>query len=252
MTSTPEQSSTTHFGYKTVPSEKKAANVRAVFDEVASNYDRMNDAMSLGLHRLWKDRFVQNLQHLNSESHVLDVAGGTGDIAARLHKKTGATITVLDINEAMLRAGLSRQEHSDKKHAFRYVCGNAECLPLPDNSQDLYTIAFGLRNVTHIDKALREAYRVLKPGGQFRCLEFSPVNTPVIKQIYDAYSFHIIPRLGEKLAGTRDAYQYLAESIRMFPRAEKLALMMRNAGFDKANFYHMNLGVVAVHTGVKF
>lgn len=240
------------FGFARVDKAQKQSMVRGVFDDVAANYDVMNDAMSFGLHRIWKDRFVSKLHHLNADSVLLDVAGGTGDIALRLHRATGAAVTVLDINEAMLRAGRSRQFDKGERAPLRYVVGNAQCLPMPDNSCDLYTIAFGLRNVTEIPLALKEAYRVLKPGGQFRCLEFSPVDTPVIKQLYDAYSFHIIPRVGQMLAGSKDAYQYLSESIRMFPKAPDLVRMMREAGFDKASYTHMTMGVVAAHTGWKF
>lgn len=252
MTSNTQQSSTTHFGFETVAKHEKAGKVRGVFDRVASHYDLMNDAMSFGLHRLWKDRFTEKLHPLNAHSALLDVAGGTGDIAVRLHQKTGAAVTVLDINQAMLREGQNRQFDRACNAPLRYVCADAMALPIPSNSQDLYTIAFGLRNVTDIPAALAEAYRVLKPGGQFRCLEFSPVNMPVIKQIYDAYSFRIIPRVGQILADDRAAYQYLAESIRMFPTAEKLTSMMRDAGFDKATFTRLTFGVVAIHTGWKW
>ena len=240
------------FGFARVDKSQKQGMVRGVFDSVAAKYDLMNDAMSFGMHRLWKDRFVSRLHHLNAHSVLLDVAGGTGDIAVRLHRATGAPVTVLDINEAMLREGRARQFDNGERAPLRYVVGNAQCLPMPDNSCDLYTIAFGLRNVTEIAVALKEAHRVLKPGGQFRCLEFSPVDTPVIKEIYDAYSFHVIPRVGSMLAGDKEAYRYLSESIRMFPRAPELARMMREAGFDKAEYMHMSLGVVAMHTGWKY
>ncbi len=252
MTSTGREHSTTHFGFETVATHEKAGKVRGVFNGVAHHYDLMNDAMSLGLHRIWKDRFTEKLHHLNAESHLLDVAGGTGDIAVRLHEKTGASVTVLDINEAMLREGQNRQFDRACSAPLRYICGDAMALPIPSHTQDLYTIAFGLRNVTDIDAALSEAYRVLKPGGQFRCLEFSPVATPILKQLYDAYSFHIIPRLGAALAGNRSAYQYLAESIRMFPAAENLALRMKHAGFERVSFERLSLGVVAIHTGWKW
>lgn len=240
------------FGFARVDKSQKQGMVRGVFDNVAAKYDLMNDAMSFGMHRLWKDAFVRNLHHLNADSVLLDVAGGTGDIALRLHRATGAPVTVLDINEAMLREGRARQFDKGDRTPLRYVTGNAQCLPIPDNSCDLYTIAFGLRNVTEIPVALKEACRVLKPGGQFRCLEFSPVNTPGIKQMYDAYSFHIIPHVGQLLAGDKAAYQYLSESIRMFPKAPQLVRLMRDAGFDKAEYKHMTFGVVAIHTGWKF
>lgn len=250
--STEQKGATASFGFKRVNQAEKQGLVRGVFDSVASRYDVMNDAMSFGLHRLWKNTFTNNLPLLGKDAAILDVAGGTGDIARRLHAKTGAPIMVLDINEAMLRAGIDRQFDEGDKTPMYHICGNAEALPLPDNVCDLYTIAFGLRNVTNIDAALSEAYRVLKPGGQFRCLEFSPVDRPIIKQVYDAYSFHILPKMGSVLAGDADAYQYLAESIRMFPKASDLATRMRQSGFDKANYTTLTFGVVAIHTGWKF
>jgi demethylmenaquinone methyltransferase/2-methoxy-6-polyprenyl-1,4-benzoquinol methylase len=240
------------FGFTRVKQGQKQKLVRGVFDDVASNYDLMNDAMSFGMHRLWKDRFTSRLPYLDEDSTLLDVAGGTGDIAHRLHKKTGARVIILDINEAMLRAGIDTRFDTGNDGPFDVICGNAQALPLPDNSCDLYTIAFGLRNVTLIDSALAEAYRVLKPGGQFRCLEFSPIDTPVIKQLYDVYSFQLLPRMGKALAGTDDAYQYLAESIRMFSKASELTKRIYQAGFDKASHTHLSLGVVAIHTGWKF
>lgn len=242
---------TAPFGFKQVKAEQKQGMVKGVFDSVASRYDIMNDAMSFGLHRVWKDMFTNNLPFLDKHAKILDVAGGTGDIARRLHKKTGAPITVLDINEAMLHAGIDRQIDTGETLPFHYVCGNAEALPFADNTLDLYTIAFGLRNVTHINAALREACRVLKPGGQFRCLEFSPVDKPLVKQIYDAYSFHILPKMGKAIAGDADSYQYLAESIRTFPKAPDLVARMKEAGFSSARYSSFTFGVVAMHVGVK-
>jgi demethylmenaquinone methyltransferase/2-methoxy-6-polyprenyl-1,4-benzoquinol methylase len=240
----------THFGYEQVDSTAKQGRVKGVFDSVASNYDIMNDLMSAGMHRLWKDKFV-NKVNVGADATLLDVAGGTGDIAVRLHKKTGATVNVCDINEQMLRAGQDRQFDKGDTTPLRWLCGNAESLPLPDNSVDVYTIAFGLRNVTDIPKALKEAYRVLKVGGQFLCLEFSKVNEPLLAKIYEKYSFSIIPKIGEMVAKDRASYQYLVESIRMFPKQRELVKLMETAGFGRATYENLSMGVVAIHHGWK-
>ena len=240
----------THFGYEKVDASEKAGRVKDVFSSVASNYDIMNDLMSAGMHRLWKDRFVAKV-NVNADAMLLDVAGGTGDIALRLHKKTGAMVNVCDINEQMLRAGQDRQFDKGETQGLRWLCGNAETLPLPDNSVDAYTIAFGLRNVTDIPKALKEAHRILKPGGQFLCLEFSKVSEPFLAKIYDKYSFKIIPKIGEWVAKDRASYQYLVESIRMFPKQRELVKMMETAGFARATYENLSLGIVAIHQGWK-
>ena len=240
----------THFGYETIDASEKVTRVKSVFSSVASNYDIMNDFMSAGLHRLWKDTFVSKV-HADADATLLDVAGGTGDIAVRLHKRTGATVNVCDINEQMLRAGQDRQFDKGETAKLRWLCGNAESLPLPDNSVDVYTIAFGLRNVTDIPKALKEAYRVLKIGGQFLCLEFSKVNEPMLAKLYEKYSFNVIPKIGEMIAKDRASYQYLVESIRMFPKQRELVKLMENAEFERVTFDNLSLGVVAIHQGWK-
>ncbi len=240
------------FGEKRVSPGEKTALVRGVFDSVADRYDLMNDLMSGGLHRLWKDRFIRQIRPQPNLSY-LDVAGGTGDIAFRLRRAAGtnAAVTVCDLNPAMLAVGRSRALDRGWLNDFEWVTGNAEALPFPDNSFDVYTIAFGLRNVTHIDTALKEAHRVLKPGGRFFCLEFSPVEKPFIAKIYDLYSFKVIPRLGEAVAGDRDSYQYLVESIRKFPSAADLAGRLKDAGFANSRFSSLSMGVVAIHQGWK-
>lgn len=245
--------SETHFGFQTVPEEEKAGRVRDVFDRVASRYDLMNDAMSLGLHRLWKDRFVSRLR-LYRDMDVLDVAGGTGDIAFRIARRMeelSPRITICDINAAMLEEGRKRAVDHNLHGRFDWLCADAESLPLPSASQDAYTVAFGIRNMTHIDQALREAFRVLKPGGQFLCLEFSDVPSDTLRRIYDAYSFHLVPRLGQWLAGEAQPYQYLVESIRRFPSATAFARMIGEAGFTQVSFERLNYGVVAIHRGWK-
>ena len=240
----------TSFGFTRVDETAKQSMVREVFSSVASRYDLMNDAMSAGMHRLWKNSFVAMVNRQPS-AQILDLAGGTGDIAVRLHAKTGANVTICDINADMLSVGRARQFDKAKSEGLRWVCGNAETLPVPDASQDVITIAFGLRNVTHIDQALADAYRALKPGGQFLCLEFSKVTVPLMAKFYDAYSFHVIPRLGTLLAGDKDSYQYLVESIRMFPSQEELAKRMRAVGFSHVSYQNLSMGVVAIHQGWK-
>lgn len=241
--------SETDFGFRTVTPEQKTSMVRGVFNSVASRYDLMNDAMSMGMHRLWKRQFISDVD-IRPGMHSLDVAGGTGDIAFGLRKAGVEHVTVCDINHAMLCEG---QKRADDRNAFQgvdFVCGNAESLPFEDSQFNLYTIAFGIRNVTFIDKALAEAFRVLKPGGRFICLEFSRVH-PALKPVYDTYSFHIIPRMGQLLAGDRDSYQYLVESIRMFPDQESFAGKIRNAGFTSVRYTNFTGGVVAMHSGYK-
>ena len=244
--------STTHFGYTQVPVGEKTARVRDVFDSVASRYDLMNDLMSAGVHRLWKSVFVD---HLNPQPgmEIVDVAGGTGDIARRILErcKGDASVTICDINANMLTAGRDRAIDRgilSGHGAPQLVCGNAEQLPFADAALDAYTIAFGLRNVTHIDKALAEARRVLKPGGHFLCLEFSRVVVPMLAQIYDRYSFSVLPQLGALVARDRDAYVYLAESIRKFPPQDELVAMLGDADFGQASYRNLSGGIAAIHS----
>lgn len=240
------------FGEKKVSPDEKTALVRGVFDSVADKYDLMNDLMSGGVHRLWKDRFVRAIRP-KPGLHYLDVAGGTGDISFRIRKEAGATarITLCDLDNAMLAVGRDRALDRGYADGFSWVTGNAEYLPLPDGSVDVYTIAFGLRNVTHIDTALAEAYRVLKPGGRFFCLEFSHVGDPTIARVYDAFSFGVIPRIGQIVAKNRESYQYLVESIRKFPKQAELCHRLRAAGFDGVAHEDLSFGIAAIHKGFK-
>lgn len=242
----------TRFGRRTVTPDEKTGLVRGVFDSVAENYDLMNDLMSGGLHRLWKDRFVRMIRP-RPGMDILDVAGGTGDIAFRMRRKTGpeSGITVFDLNRNMLAVGRDRAIDRGWTGDFRWITGNAESLPFPDDSFDLYTIAFGLRNVTRIDMALAEAYRVLRPGGRFFCLEFSRVRQPLLARAYDAYSFGLIPGIGGLVAKDRESYRYLVESIREFPDQDSLAARMAAAGFKNPEFSNLSGGVVAIHKAVK-
>ncbi len=240
------------FGYKAVKPEEKARLVEDVFSSVASRYDLMNDLMSGGIHRLWKNRFASMLRPSANKS-LLDVAGGTGDIAFRYRQRAGdkAQITVCDVNKDMLEVGKSRALDRGYVKGFKWVVGNAESLPFDDNSFDLYTISFGLRNVPKIDDALEEAYRVLKPGGRFFCLEFSRVLNPALRKLYDEYSFRIIPKIGEAVAKDRESYQYLVESIRQFPPQQELANRMKKAGFELVKVVNLTGGIAAIHTGTK-
>jgi demethylmenaquinone methyltransferase/2-methoxy-6-polyprenyl-1,4-benzoquinol methylase len=241
------------FGFRDVAAGEKPALVREIFSSVARRYDLMNDLMSGGVHRLWKDAFVDWLNP-QAGMAVLDVAGGTGDIAfriaARLKAKGGqARITVCDINLAMLEQGVKRPQALDESIAW--VCGDAENLPVENASQDAYTIAFGIRNTTHLDRVLAEAYRVLKPGGRFLCLEFSRVAAPGLDSLYDLYSFAVLPRLGEIVAGDGAAYKYLAESIRRFPAQAPFAKLIGKAGFTQVKFRNLSGGIAAMHSGWK-
>ena len=243
-------SATTHFGFRDVPEGEKATLVRGVFDSVASRYDIMNDLMSAGLHRLWKNDMVGWLCPRDN-MRIIDVAGGTGDIAFRMIKRAQCHVTVCDINQQMISEGRNRAIDHNMLHGLDWVCGNAESLPVPDGAYDAYTIAFGIRNVTHIDVALAEAFRVLKPGGRFMCLEFSHMNHEWLQKIYDAYSFTAIPKIGGWVTGDAASYQYLVESIRKFPDQEKFAQMIRNAGFGNVQYRSLTQGVVAIHSGRK-
>lgn len=244
---------TTHFGYRTVETDQKADMVANVFHSVASKYDVMNDVMSLGIHRLWK-RFTINCSGVRRGQRVLDLAGGTGDLTAKFSRLVGDTgeVVLADINESMLKMGREKLRNIGVLGNVSYVQANAEALPFPDNSFDCITIAFGLRNVTDKDKALRSMYRVLRPGGRLLVLEFSkPVLDPLSK-VYDAYSFHILPRMGQLIAGDAESYRYLAESIRMHPDQETLKAMMEDAGFENTTYYNLTGGIVALHRGYKF
>ena len=242
----------THFGYRTVDSDEKAGLVRGVFDSVASKYDLMNDVMSFGVHRLWK-RFAIELAGVKAGQRVLDLASGTGDLADRFADLVGPDGLVLmsDINSSMLEVGRDRM--LDRGHAgnLAFVQIDAEALPFADDSVDLITIAFGLRNITDKDKALRAMYRALRPGGRALVLEFSkPVNKP-LEKLYDLYSFHLLPRMGEVIAKDAESYRYLAESIRMHPDQETLKGMMEDAGFERCDVHNLTGGIVAVHRGFK-
>ena len=244
----------THFGFRTVRAEDKAGLVRGVFDAVAPKYDLMNDLMSGGVHRLWKRALIEVLAPKTGEA-FLDVAGGTGDIAFRIVDEIGADrararpVTVCDINAEMLAVGRNRALDKGWITELTWNCGDAQGLPFPDMSFDAYTIAFGLRNVTDIPKALREARRVLKPGGRFFCLEFSQVTAPGLDRLYDTYSFSVLPWLGGVIAGNREAYSYLAESIRKFPNQKALAGLMGEAGFKQVKFKNLTGGIAAIHSG---
>jgi demethylmenaquinone methyltransferase / 2-methoxy-6-polyprenyl-1,4-benzoquinol methylase len=238
------------FGYRRVRREEKARLVRDVFDRVAERYDLMNDLMSGGIHRLWKAELIDRLAPRPGQL-LLDVAGGTGDIAERFLRRAGASarVIVCDINERMVRRGRDRAIDAGRLAGIDWLTGDAERLPIKSASIDAYTIAFGLRNVTDLTAALTEARRVLKPGGRFLCLEFSPVDAPLLRQAYDIYSFVVLPGLGQLVAGDRDAYRYLAESIRRFPRQDELARLMREAGFEQVRFRNLTGGIAALHSG---
>ena len=242
-----ESPDTTHFGYQSVPVDEKTSLVRDVFDSVAPRYDLMNDLMSLGVHRLWKRAMINWLAPRPGMT-LLDVGGGTGDIAFRFLGRDGGDVTVVDINEEMLKAGRERAIDRGILENIRWLHGNAEELPVEDASYDAYTTAFCIRNVTHMDRALAEARRVLKPGGRFMCLEFSHVVLPVLDKLYDAYSFRVLPALGERVAGDRDAYQYLAESIRGFPDQDTFAKMIAAAGLEQVKVRNLSGGIAATHS----
>lgn len=260
----------TSFGFKEVNEEEKSRLVGNVFTSVATNYDLMNDLMSGGMHRLWKEKLVSKLNPFPGMKH-LDVAGGTGDVAFRILESINdvgcralrdhddnvpeeTKIFVCDINSNMLTVGKKRAHERGfgEDKSLIWVEGDAEALKFEDNSMDGYTIAFGIRNVTHIEKALAEAFRVLKRGGRFLCLELSHVELPIIKELYDFYSFSVIPVIGELVAGDRESYQYLVESIRRFPTQENFGSMIAEAGFQKVEYENLVGGVVAIHSGIKF
>ncbi|WP_373087915.1 bifunctional demethylmenaquinone methyltransferase/2-methoxy-6-polyprenyl-1,4-benzoquinol methylase UbiE [Sneathiella sp.] len=250
MAASDTSSDSTHFGFREVPASEKAGLVRGVFDSVAENYDLMNDLMSGGVHRLWKTAMIDWLMPRPGQ-HLLDVAGGTGDIAFRFldRVKGDGRVSVLDINHAMLSVGQDRAIDQNRLSGLDWVNGDAQNLPLADKSVDAYTIAFGIRNVTDIPLALREARRVLKPGGRFLCLEFSKVEVPVLKQFYDFYSFQLLPRIGGIVAKDRPSYEYLVESIRQFPDADTFADMLRTARFHQVKYRRLSGGIAALHSG---
>ena len=246
-----EQQKTTHFGYREVPAREKTGLVREVFESVAGKYDLMNDLMSLGVHRAWKQDFAAYSGVLPGD-RVLDLAGGTGDIAALMSKRVGGSgqVVLTDINEAMLDVGRRRLDDKGIVHNVTYALVNAEALPFGEGEFDAVTIAFGLRNVTDKDAALREMHRVLKPGGRALILEFSEVQPELLKKAYDTWSFGVLPVLGKLVANDEESYRYLAESIRKHPPQEELAEMMREAGFSQVNFRNLTGGIVAIHSGV--
>ena len=242
---------TTHFGFRDVAEEEKAGMVHGVFTSVASKYDVMNDAMSGGVHRIWKDAMMDWLAPRPGQ-RLLDVAGGTGDIAFRfLNRAAGAEAVVLDMTESMLIEGRKRAEAGPMADRLDWIVGDAMALPFEANSFDVYTISFGIRNVTRIADALSEAYRVLRPGGRLMVLEFSQLPNPGLQKLYDLYSFNVIPRMGQAITGDRDSYQYLVESIRKFPDQETFAAMIRAAGFGQVKYRNLTMGVAALHSGWK-
>ncbi len=242
---------TTHFGFETVREDEKAGRVQGVFSSVASKYDVMNDVMSVGIHRIWKEAMMDWLAPRKGQK-LLDVAGGTGDISFKFLDRAGSGhATVCDITESMLIEGRKRAEAAAMSDSLDWVTGDAMALPFPDNTFDVYTISFGIRNVTRPQEALNEAYRVLRPGGRLMVLEFSQLPNPMMQAAYDAYSFNVIPRMGQLIANDADSYQYLVESIRKFPDQDTFLGMVRNAGFDNAKYRNLSLGIAALHSGWK-
>lgn len=251
----PGASGSASFGFRDVPEADRQRLVNEVFARTAARYDLMNDLMSGGLHRLWKADLIAMLAPPKGDRafHLIDVAGGTGDVAMRFAAAAGpaARATICDISPEMLEVGRRRVEDAGLAGRIDLVEGNAEALPFPDRTFNAYTIAFGIRNVTHIDRALAEAHRVLKIGGRLLVLEFSEVQVPILDRIYDFHSFEVIPRLGEAVAGDRASYQYLVESIRKFPRQEPFAAMIRAAGFERVTYRNLTGGIAAIHSGWK-
>ncbi|MDN0030659.1 bifunctional demethylmenaquinone methyltransferase/2-methoxy-6-polyprenyl-1,4-benzoquinol methylase UbiE [Serratia marcescens] len=244
---------TTDFGFRTVARDEKQAMVADVFHSVAAKYDVMNDLMSFGIHRIWK-RFTIDCSGVRRGQRVLDLAGGTGDLAAKFSRMVGVQgqVVLADINDSMLKMGREKLRDRGIVGNINYVQANAEALPFPDNYFDCITISFGLRNVTDKDKALRSMFRVLKPGGRLLVLEFSKPLLAPLSKAYDAYSFHVLPKIGELVVKDPDSYRYLAESIRMHPDQETLKGMMGNAGFENVTYFNLTGGIVALHRGFKF
>ena len=251
--SAPRDDKTTHFGFREVPESAKAGMVGRVFESVAGRYDVMNDVMSLGVHRLWK-RFAIGQAGVRAGHKVLDVAGGTGDLAVQFAPLVGpkGLVTIADINAAMLEVGRARLADRGLAGNIEFVQADAERLPFPDNHFDCITIAFGLRNVTHIDAALASMWRVLKPGGRLLVLEFSKPVLPGLGAVYDAYSFNILPKLGKLIANDEDSYRYLVESIRKHPDQETLKGMLETVGFERVHYFNLSGGIVALHKAYKF
>jgi demethylmenaquinone methyltransferase / 2-methoxy-6-polyprenyl-1,4-benzoquinol methylase len=252
MTENSRTENTTHFGFKRVAAEEKASMVRGVFDSVAEHYDIMNDLMSMGVHRIWK-RIAVQLSNVRKGEQVLDLAGGTGDLTTLFEKRVGdeGNVVLADINAQMLRTGRNRLIDRGLIGNVQYTQVNAECLPFADDSFDCVCIAFGLRNVTDKDAALRSMYRVLKPGGRAIVLEFSHPIDPITEKVYDFYSFNLLPKIGKWVAKDEESYRYLAESIRMHPKQDELKAMMETAGFERCEYFNMTQGIVAVHRGYK-
>ena len=247
---TQNSQNSTHFGFKNVNIEEKPILVKGVFDSVAHKYDLMNDIMSFGMHRLWKNTLIRRLKPTQNK-RVIDVGGGTGDIALKLVEKGCQNIVVTDINTKMLEAGRNRAMDQAVINEIKWIAGNAEQLPYEDLSFDAYTTAFCLRNVTNIERALKEAFRVLKPGGRFLCLEFSHVILPSLEKIYEQYSFKLLPLMGQVIANDRAAYQYLAESIRRFPKQNELTALIKGSGLERISHQNLCQGVVAIHSAWK-
>lgn len=246
----------THFGFKEVNREEKAGLVKEIFSGVAKKYDLMNDLMSGGIHRLWKDKMVKEIEFKNASTKVIDLAGGTGDVAFRIAKKArekniGCAIDVVDINQEMLDVGKDRAIDLNLFANLKFTCCDGEKLCFENDVFDFFTIAFGIRNFTNIEAGLAEAYRVLKPGGKFVCLEFSKVNDYFLQKIYDAYSFKIVPKIGELVLKDRASYQYLVESIRKFPDQDQFKKMIEKAGFKNAAYQNLTFGTAAIHVGYK-
>ena len=248
---TDDTQTTTHFGFQTVPESEKASKVQGVFGSVASKYDIMNDVMSMGIHRIWKDAMMDWIAPLAGQ-RLLDVAGGTGDISFRFLKRAGyGHATVCDLTEPMLIEGRKRAEADQMADQLNWVVGDAMALPFDDNTFDVYTISFGIRNVTRPQDALNEAYRVLKPGGRLMVLEFSHIPNDMMQWMYDKYSFNFIPTMGKIIANDRDSYQYLVESIRKFPDQDTFLNMVRAAGFENAKYRNLTMGIACLHSGWK-
>ena len=248
---TNDSDKTTHFGFETVAESDKAGRVQGVFNSVASKYDIMNDVMSVGIHRVWKEAMMDWLAPRAGQK-LLDVAGGTGDVSFKFLGRAGSGhATVLDLTEPMLVEGRKRAEAAAMADSLDWVVGDAMALPFEDNTFDVYTISFGIRNVTRPQEALNEAYRVLRPGGRLMVLEFSQLPNPMMQKAYDLYSFNVIPRMGQMIANDRDSYQYLVESIRKFPDQEAFLGMIRDAGFGQAKYRNLTMGVAALHSGWK-
>jgi len=237
----------THFGFRNVSADEKTSLVRDVFNSVAPKYDLMNDLMSGGIHRLWKADLIRAIAPRDGQA-ILDLGGGTGDIAFGVLAKANCDVTVCDINAEMLVVGRDRGVDRGLLDGPQWTCGNGEQLPIPDSSMDIYVSAFCLRNVTRLHKALGEARRILKPGGHFLCLEFSTVALPLLSEIYDRYSFEVLPLLGQVVAGDKESYQYLAESIRRFPDQENFAAMIEEAGLDQVTYQNVSAGIAAIHS----